>query len=84
MTWRHETNSPQIHFPASFAFAVCFILTVVISLATRRTKNDEELQGLVYALTDKVREPNQKWYATPAFIGSILLLACVGLNLYFK
>jgi len=30
---------------ASFAFIVCFTLTLVISLATRRTKTDEELKG---------------------------------------
>ena len=68
---------------ASFAFLVCLTLTVVISLATNRTKSDEELEGLVYSLTEKVREPNQAWYASPEFFGTILLLCCVALNLYF-
>jgi SSS family solute:Na+ symporter len=68
---------------ASFAFITCFVLTIVISLATKRTKDDEELRGLVYSLTEKVREPNQAWYATPGFIGTALLLVCVGLNIYF-
>jgi len=68
---------------ASFAFIVCFLLTLTISLATRRTKSDEELKGLVYSLTEKVREPNQAWYATPAFLGSVLLLVCVLLNFLF-
>ena len=68
---------------ASFAFSTCFLLTVVISLATRRTKSDDELRGLVYSLTEKVREPNQAWYATPGFIGTVLLVMCLALNLYF-
>ncbi len=68
---------------ASFAFLSCLILTLVISVATSRTKSDEELKGLVYSLTEKVREPNQAWYATPAFFGTLLLLACFVLNLYF-
>jgi SSS family solute:Na+ symporter len=68
---------------ASSAFTGCFILTVVISLATRRTKNDGELVGLVYSLTEKVREPDQAWYATPAFLGSLLLVACFILNVVF-
>ncbi len=68
---------------ASFAFLSCLILTIVISLATSRTKNDEQLKGLVYSLTEKVREPDQAWYATPAFLGTLLLLACLGLNVYF-
>jgi SSS family solute:Na+ symporter len=68
---------------ASFAFSTCFILTIVISLATSRTKSDDELRGLVYSLTEKVREPNQAWYATPAFFGTVLLVMCLALNIYF-
>ncbi len=68
---------------ASFAFLVCLTLTIIISLATSRTKSDEELTGLVYSLTEKVREPNQAWYATPAFLGTLLLLCCLALNIYF-
>jgi SSS family solute:Na+ symporter len=68
---------------ASFAFLSCFLLTVAISLATSRTKSDEELKGLVYSLTEKVREPDQAWYGTPAFLGTLLLLACLVLNIYF-
>jgi SSS family solute:Na+ symporter len=68
---------------ASFAFLSCFFITVAISLATRRTKTDEELKGLVYSLTEKVHEPNQAWYATPGFLGSVLLVLCLGLNIYF-
>jgi SSS family solute:Na+ symporter len=68
---------------ASFAFLSCFTLTIVISLATSRTKSDEQLKGLVYSLTEKVREPDQAWYATPAFIGTLLLLCCLALNIYF-
>jgi SSS family solute:Na+ symporter len=68
---------------ASFAFLSCLVLTVVISLLTSRTKSDGELTGLVYSLTEKVREPDQGWYATPAFFGTVLLLVCVALNLYF-
>jgi len=68
---------------ASFAFSSCLILTIVISLATSRTKSDEELKGLVYSLTEKVREPDQAWYATPAFLGTLLLVGCFALNVYF-
>jgi len=68
---------------ASFAFLSCLSLTIVISLATSRTKNDEELKGLVYSLTEKVREPDQAFYATPGFIGTVLLIFCLFLNIYF-
>jgi SSS family solute:Na+ symporter len=68
---------------AIFAFLVCFFLTVLISLATKRTKSDEDLKGLVYSLTEKVREPNQAWYGSPGFLGSVLLVFCLFLNIYF-
>ena len=68
---------------ASFAFSSCLILTIVISLATSRTKSDDELKGLVYSLTEKIREPDQAWYATPGFLGTVLLIFCLFLNIYF-
>jgi solute:Na+ symporter, SSS family len=68
---------------ASFAFGICLVLTIAISLATKRTKSDEELKGLVYSLTEKVRETGQAWYATPEFLGTLLLLCCLFLNVYF-
>ena len=61
----------------------CFALTLGISLVTRRTKNNEELKGLVYSLTPKVVEEGGSWFLKPAVLGVILLAACVGLNYYF-
>jgi solute:Na+ symporter, SSS family len=77
------SDMAQNFWLASFAFGVCLILTIVISLATSRTKTDEELKGLVYSLTEKVRDTTQAWYATPEFLGTILLLCCLALNIYF-
>ena len=36
---------------AIFAFSVCFVLTIVFSVITRRKKSDDDLRGLVYSLT---------------------------------
>ena len=68
---------------ASFAFSVCFVLTVAISLATKRTKSDEELKGLVYSLTPKLKDDDQHFLLRPAVLGTILLIACVILNIIF-
>ena len=68
---------------ASFAFAVCFTLTLVISLATKRTKTNEELKGLVYSLTPKIKDEGQVWYLRPALVGTILIICCVILNIIF-
>ena len=69
---------------ASIAFIACFVLTLVISLATRRTKTDEELTGLVYSLTPKIKAEGAAWYLRPAVVGTILLIGCVILNIIFR
>jgi len=68
---------------AAFAFLACFALTVSISLATKRTKSDAELTGLVYSLTPKLKDGDQPWYVRPAVLGTVLLLVCVVLNIIF-
>jgi SSS family solute:Na+ symporter len=77
------SDMAQNFWLASFAFTVCFVLTLVISLATRRTKTDEELKGLVYSLTPKLKDEEQAWYLRPAVLGVILLACCVVLNIIF-
>ncbi len=68
---------------ATFAFLVCLTLTLVISLATKRTKSDEELKGLVYSLTPREVDPNQPVWQRPAVMGLVLLAGCVLLNWIF-
>jgi solute:Na+ symporter, SSS family len=68
---------------ASFAFGSCLILTLVISLATSRTKSDEELKGLVYSLTPKIKDHEQHFLQRPAVLGVILLVCCIILNAIF-
>jgi SSS family solute:Na+ symporter len=68
---------------ATFAFLVCFTLTLVISLATRRTKTDAELKGLVYSLTPRLVDDEKAWYLRPATLGLVLLAACIVLNMLF-
>ena len=65
---------------ASFAFLVCLVLTLAISLATARTKTDEELRGLVYSLTPKIVDHDQPVWQKPAVVGVILLICCALLN----
>jgi solute:Na+ symporter, SSS family len=68
---------------AAFAFTVCFVLTLVISLATSRTKSDEQLKGLVYSLTPKIVDHDVPVWQRPAVVGTVLLAACVILNYIF-
>jgi SSS family solute:Na+ symporter len=68
---------------AAFAFLVCFVLTAGISLATRQTKTNEDLKGLVYSLTPKIKDEETNFFLRPAVLGTILLIACVIMNYIF-
>ena len=68
---------------AAFAFIACFTLTFVISVATRRTKSDADLKGLVYSLTPKIVDNNIPVYQRPAVVGIVLLIVCIILNFIF-
>jgi SSS family solute:Na+ symporter len=68
---------------AIFAFIVCLGLTAGISLVTSRNKTDEQLTGLVYSLTPKIKAKGLPWYERPGVIGTVLLAGCAILNVIF-
>jgi SSS family solute:Na+ symporter len=68
---------------AMWAFGACFVVTVVISLLTPQRKSDEELKGLVYSLTPKIKETGVPWFKQPAVLGVIVLIATAILNIIF-
>jgi SSS family solute:Na+ symporter len=74
----------QNFYMAMAAFAVCFLLTLIISLLTRRTKTDKELEGLVYSLTPRVQGQGGAWYTRPTWVGGLVLAATLALNLLFR
>jgi SSS family solute:Na+ symporter len=78
-----DSDMAQNFWLASFAFIACFAITLAVSLATARTKTDEELAGLVYSLTPKIVDREAAWWLRPSVIGTLLLLGCVILNVVF-
>jgi len=77
------SSMAQNFWLAICAFVVCFVLTLGISLATKRTKSDEELKGLVYSLTPKLKDDEQHFLLRPAVLGTILIIGCIILNIIF-
>ncbi len=78
------SSMAQNFWMAIFAFAGCFAGTIVISLATKPNKTDEELRGLVYALTEKPTDDRRApWYARPMPLAVVVLGATVFLNILF-
>jgi SSS family solute:Na+ symporter len=80
---RFPSEMAQNFWLAIFAFTICFLATLFISVATSRTKTDEELKGLVYSLTPKTVDHNQPVWQRPAVVGTVLIIACIILNIIF-
>ncbi len=68
---------------AIWAWTTCFVVTIVVSLLTR-PREDSELVGLVYSLTEKPEEKGVPWYGRPAVLGVVVLAAVVVLNFVFR
>jgi solute:Na+ symporter, SSS family len=73
----------QNFWMAVVAWTACFLVTIVISLATAQNKTDTELTGLVYSLTPKPKSENEPWYKQPVTLGIIVMLATIVLNIIF-
>ena len=78
-----HSEMAQNFWMAIVAWTSCFVLTIVISMATVRNKTDEELKGLVYSLTPKPKSENEPWYQQPVTVGILVLAATVVLNILF-
>ena len=80
---RYPSEMAQNFWTAIWAFSACFVATVAVSLATKQRKSDEELTGLVYALTPRPREDNVPWHKQPAILGLLVLTLTLVLNIVF-
>jgi len=78
----YPSEMAQNFWTAIFAWTACFVVTIVISLATR-PRDQEELKGLVYSLTPRPAQENMKWYLQPAWLAVFVLVATVVLNFIF-
>jgi solute:Na+ symporter, SSS family len=80
----YGSDMAQNFWMAIYAWTTCFIVTIVLSLLTKRKKSDDELRGLVYSLTDRFSDDDHlRWYAKPAALAVVMLLVTIALNIIF-
>jgi SSS family solute:Na+ symporter len=79
----YPSEMAQNFWTAIFAWTVCFLITIAVSLATR-PREDKELAGLVYSLTERPSEENVAWYLRPVVLAVIVLSATLVLNIIFR
>ena len=78
----YPSEMAQNFWTAIWAWTVCFVVTIVVSLVTR-PRPEEELRGLVYSLTEKQRDHGEPWYRRPATLGVVVLAMTLLLNIVF-
>ena len=64
------------------AWTTCFVVTIAVSLLTRR-KPDDAMRGLVYSLTERPKAAGVKWFARPAVLAVVVIAATIVLNVVF-
>jgi SSS family solute:Na+ symporter len=78
----YPSEMAQNFWTAIWAWSACFAVTILISLCTR-AREDKDLVGLVYSLTERPREEHLAWYMPPAVLGGIVIGIALVLNLIF-
>jgi len=78
----YPSEMAQNFWTAILAWTTCFVVTILVSLATR-PREETELVGLVYSLTERPKEERLPWYQRPAIVGVIVLLMTLALNIIF-
>ncbi|HET6891738.1 MAG TPA: sodium:solute symporter family protein [Pyrinomonadaceae bacterium] len=78
----YPSELAQSFWTAIFAWTACFVITILISLATS-PRPDGDLRGLVYSLTARPKEDGLAWYKSPAVLAVIVLSATLIMNIIF-
>ena len=78
----YPSELAQTFWTAIVAFFTCFVVSIVVSLVTR-PRPDEELRGLVYALTPREVDVVRVWYEKPATLAIIVLALTLMFNFVF-
>jgi SSS family solute:Na+ symporter len=77
-----SSSMAQNFWISIFAWSVCFLSTIAISLVTR-PRAESELTGLVYGLTKMPRNDGVSWYKRPVPVAILIGLLAIGLNFWF-
>jgi SSS family solute:Na+ symporter len=79
----YPSEMAQNFWTAIYAFTACLVLTIIISLLTKKLKTDDQLKGLVYSLTPKVVDDSKYWYQKPGFMAIVVGAIALVLSIIF-
>ena len=78
----YPSELAQTFWTAIIAWTTCFVVTIIVSLATR-PRAVAELRGLVYSLTDRPNDQALPWIRRPWVLAAAVLVLTLGLNFLF-
>jgi SSS family solute:Na+ symporter len=78
----YPSEMAQNFWTAIDAWTVCFVVTIAVSMLTR-ARDERELAGLVYSLTERPRDEQLPWHRRPVVLGVVVLAATALLNVVF-
>jgi len=79
----YPSEMAQNFWTAIYAFTACLVLTIIITMLTKKLKTDDQLKGLVYSLTPKVVDDSKYWYQKPGFIAIVVGVIAIALSIIF-
>jgi SSS family solute:Na+ symporter len=82
MLHTYPSELAQTFWTAIIAWTTCFVVTILVSLATR-PRPEEELRGLVYSLTPRPSDKALPWIRRPGVLAVVVLGLTVALNFVF-
>jgi SSS family solute:Na+ symporter len=78
----YPSELAQTFWTAITAWTTCTVITILVSMVTR-PRPDDELRGLVYALTPRPRDTERKFWQRPMTLGMTVLVMTFLLNFVF-
>ncbi len=79
----YPSEMAQNFWTALYAFTTALIFTIIITLLTKRQKSDDDLKGLVYSLTPRIKDDSKHWYQTPGFLAIVVGALALALSILF-
>ena len=78
----YPSEIAQNFWTTIYAWTICFVVTILVSLATR-ARPDKEMVGLVYSLTERPKREETAWYRRPVVLGVVVLGLALVFNIIF-
>jgi SSS family solute:Na+ symporter len=79
----YPSEMAQNFWTAIYAFTACLLVTIIVSVTTKQLKTNDQLTGLVYALTPRIKEEGVAWFRKPEILAIIVGIIAIALTIYW-